>query len=91
MTGRTSPADPAKRIELVFTPTKQLITLLNGTVIGTTPYALIQKQSMLTKQLETFLVTDPGNPQQAQTIRISATTLGLGFDAYDASSETYHR
>lgn len=89
MTGRTSPADPTQRLELIFTSAGQWTTLLNGTVVQTGPYSLIKRQSMLTKQLETYLVTAPGTSQLSQTVRVDATTLVLGFDAYDGPSETY--
>ncbi|MFC6224803.1 hypothetical protein ACFP2F_16255 [Hymenobacter artigasi] len=91
MTGRTSPADPAQRLKLVFTAAGQLTMLLNGTVVNTTPYSLVKRQSMLTQQLETYLVTDPGNTQVLQTVRVDANTLVLAIDAYDGPSATYQR
>ena len=89
MTGRSTPADPAQRRELVFTSAGQMTTLLNGTAVDTKPYSLKQQQSALTQQLETYLVTTPGT--LPQTVRVDATTLTLHFDVYDGPGATYQR
>ena len=89
MTGRSTPADPAQRRELVFTSAGHMTTLLNGTAVDTKLYSLKQQQSALTQQLETYLVTTPGT--LPQTVRVDATTLTLHFDVYDGPGATYQR
>ena len=91
MTGRTSPADPNQRQELVFTAAGQLTTFVNGTAVSTTSYALQQRQSPLTQRLETYLVTTPNQMQVAQTVHVDATTLTIAIDAYDGPGATYRR
>ena len=89
MTGRTAPADPAQRRELVFTPAGQMTTLLNGATVDTRPYSLQQQQSTLTQRPETFLITIPG--ALPQRVRVDATTLTFSFDIYDGGGDTYQR
>lgn len=92
MTGRTTPADPAQRRELVFTSAGQMTTLLNGSAVDTTPYSLVQQQSTLSQQLKTYLDTAPGTMQRPLTVvRVDATTLTLSMDAYDGPGATYQR
>jgi hypothetical protein len=91
MTGHATPADPAQRRELVFTAPGQMTALLNGTILSTKSYSLVQQQSALTQKPETYLVTASGAMQLPQTVRVDATTLTLSFDVYDGPSATYHR
>ena len=92
MTGRTTPADPAQRRELVFTAAGQMTTLLNGTAVDTKPYSLVQQQSALSQQLETYLVTAPATMQHPLTVvRVDANTLTLNLDAYDGPNSAYQR
>ncbi|GAA4049793.1 hypothetical protein GCM10022409_40610 [Hymenobacter glaciei] len=90
MNGRTSPADPNQRRELIFTA-QQMTTLVNGTVVNTTPYWLEQRNSPLTQHLETYLVTTHDSMQVPQRVHVDTTTLSLAIDAYDGPSVTYQR
>ena len=92
MTGTSSPADFAQRSELIFTSAGQLTILLNGKVIKTSPYSLVQRQSIPTNQLKTYLITAPaGTTELTKTIRVDAYTLEISFDGVDAPSDTYQR
>lgn len=85
-TGRTTPANPAQSQEISFTAAGQMTTRVNGTVIKDGLYSLAQQQSTLTNQLETYLITAPGQMQVPITIQVDATTLTLAIDAFDGPS-----
>ena len=92
MNGRTSPADPALRREIVFDAAGQSQTFLNGSLESTTPYTLRQATSRLTQKTETFIVYGAATSNALLYITaLSPTTLSIAPDAYDGGSQTYTR
>lgn len=83
--GGTTPADPARRRELLIDANGQLSLLLNGAVERTVPYQLMQRTSYLTRQSETFLYEITFIKQR------TATNLVLVEDANDGFTHTYVR
>ena len=92
MNGRTYPADPAQRHEIVFDASGQARMFLNGTVQSTAPFSLRQAPSYITRQPEMFIVYGAVNGSTLQFIAaLSSSTLTIAIDAADGGSQTYTR
>ena len=91
--GRTHPADPARKQEIVFTAAGQASFLLNGVVTHTGPFLVVQATSYLTRKPETFVNFDPASATRPLPFieRLSASELKLAIDANDGGGSRYVR
>ncbi|WP_201986563.1 hypothetical protein [Hymenobacter rubidus] len=90
-TGKTIPADPAKKYEVVFTAAGQATGLLNGTVTGTAPYTLTVADA-ITGPNKIFLNCSGIQGLFAQgPIEISGNNFYLSDNFYDGFMSHYVR
>jgi hypothetical protein len=90
-TGKTFPADPTQKREVIFMASGQAIGLLNGQGTGTAAYALSQADA-ITGPNKTFLTCNgiPGFVANGP-IDVSATDFWLSDNSYDGFSMHYAR
>ena len=82
--GRTHPADPARKQEIVFSASGQVQLLLNGAVVATFQYSVANALSIATGSPQPFIIS--GTPGVAYRQRIDA--LNDETLAFTRSGET---
>jgi len=89
--GKTYPADPNKKREIIFTASGQSIGFLNGQRTGTAYYTLSQADA-ITGPNKTFLICN-GIPDFVANgpIDVSATDFWISDNYYDGFSSHYVR
>ncbi|MBJ6108199.1 hypothetical protein JAO73_04200 [Hymenobacter sp. BT523] len=92
LSGKVTPANPARREEIIFTTDKQATFLLNGAVTAATPYSLFQANSYVNRRPQTFLRYGARTGSEKEFIeRVSATELVIVEDYADGLGYYYKR
>lgn len=92
LAGRTQPADPAQKQEIVFGADGKATFYLNGTVTRAAVFTLTQAVAYVTRQPQTYVVYDFSNSATRQFIdSLTPTTLVIADDFADGFGYTYCR
>ena len=92
LAGRTQPADPTQKQEIVFGTDGKATFYLNGTVTRTAAFTLTQAVAYVTGQPQTYVVYDFSNSATRQFIEsLTPTTLVIADDYADGLGYTYSR
>lgn len=92
LTGQVSPADPARRQEIVFDDDKQVTFLLNGAVSSKARYTLFKASSFVNRRSQTFLAYGHRNTTEKEFIeRLSPNELVIVEDYADGRGFYYTR
>ena len=79
--GRTMPADPTQKKEIMFEPNGQVQFLLNGAATTSATFTLTQALANTTNRTETFVVySAPATTLRQYLAEVSATTLVISDD-----------
>ena len=90
--GRTMPADPTQKKEIMFEPNGQVQFLLNGAATTSATFTLTQALAHNTNRTETFVAYGaPATTLRQYLAEVSATTLVISDDNPDGFSATYQR
>ena len=90
--GRTMPADPTQKKEIMFEPNGQVQFLLNGAATTSATFTLTQALAHTTNRTETFVAYGaPATTLRQYLAEVSATTLVIRDDNPDGFSATYWR
>ena len=89
--GRTMPADPTQKKEIMFEPNGQVQFLLGAAATSTT-FTLTQALAHTTNRTQTFVAYGaPATTLRQYLAEVSATTLVISDDNPDGFSATYQR
>lgn len=92
LAGGTWPADPKQKQELILNNDGRAQFLLNGTVVRTTTYTVLEAKSLLTQQTQKMLYFGAANDSTRLLIEeLTATNLSLSEDAFDGMGQRYAR
>ena len=92
LAGRTQPADPAQKQEIVFGADGKATFYLNGTITRTAAFTLTQAVAYVTGQPQTYVVYDFSSSAPRQFIdSLTPTTLVIADDYADGLGYTYSR
>ena len=90
--GRTVPADPTQKKEIMFEPNGQAQFFLNGAATTSAAFALTQALARTTNRTETFVTYGaPATTLPQYLAEVSATALVIRDDNPDGFSATYRR
>lgn len=89
--GRTIPADPALKQEVIFAANGQVQFLLNGAMKRSSPYSVVQERAYTSQRLESFVVYSSSTSIRDYIGSISSSTLVLNNDIFDGFTFEYVR